>query len=147
MVDRSSHKKKQPPPFPFLSLFPPFSSAHLFTPFLGQGTNQASRHTEGERKRVENRRRIDFVPPTFPHPPLFLQGLEDAVELGRAIGEHGPTPAALRAYEKVRIPAATRVQRGSVAIAKSMAAGGKISEVEWYSENSDVLSHTPAPLV
>lgn len=89
-------------------------AAHLMTPFLGQGTNQA---------------------------------LEDAVELARCIGQHGATPAALREYERVRVPAATRVQEGSVGIAKSMASGGRISEVEWYTANPDVLSHAPEPLV
>ena len=89
-------------------------AAHLMTPFLGQGTNQA---------------------------------LEDAVELARAIAAHGPAPAALRAYEAARVPAATRVQAGSVGIAKAMAKGEPITEVAWYSDNADVLSHTPAPLV
>ena len=45
------------------------------------------------------------------------------------------------------MPAATRVQAGSVGIAKAMAKGEPITEVAWYSENADVLSHTPEPLV
>lgn len=28
--------------------------------------------------------------------------MEDALELGRAVATHGPTPAALRAFEAVR---------------------------------------------
>ena len=97
-----------------LSLSPSHPSAHLMTPFLGQGTNQA---------------------------------LEDALEFGRAVGRHGASPEALKAYEAVRIPAATRVQRGSVAIAKSMASGGKISEIAWYDEHPDVLCKEFEPLV
>jgi hypothetical protein len=63
------------------------------------------------------------------------------------LGVHGATPAALRAYEEIRIPAATRVQAGSVAIAKSMAAGDKITEVAWYTEHPDVLARAPDALV
>ena len=75
------------------------------------------------------------------------QALEDALEFGRAVGKFGPTPLALREYERGRIPAATRVQRGSVAIAKSMASGGKISEIAWYEEHPDVLCKEFEPLV
>ena len=75
------------------------------------------------------------------------QALEDALELGRAVGKLGATPQALKAYEAVRIPAATRVQRGSVAIAKSMSSGGKISEIAWYDEHPDVLCKEFEPLV
>lgn len=42
--------------------------------------------------------------------------LEDACELGRAIGEHGITPAALQAYQAVRVPAAGEVQAASVQV-------------------------------
>ena len=75
------------------------------------------------------------------------QALEDALEFGRAVGRHGASPEALKAYEAVRIPAATRVQRGSVAIAKSMASGGQISEIAWYDEHPDVLCKEFEPLV
>ncbi|KAI3424950.1 hypothetical protein D9Q98_008332 [Chlorella vulgaris] len=50
--------------------------------------------------------------------PLLTQGssqsFEDAVALGRAIGEHGPTPEALRAYEAFRQPQMEVVHRTSV---------------------------------
>eukprot|EP00884_Botryococcus_braunii_P014529 jgi/Botrbrau1/23077/Bobra.0243s0018.1 len=74
------------------------------------------------------------------------QTLEDAVELGRAIGEYGPTEAALRQYELVRVPAATRVQAGSVGIMTEVAAGARPTERDWFSANPDVLSHMPIPL-
>lgn len=75
------------------------------------------------------------------------QALEDALEFGRAVGRLGATPEALKEYERIRIPQATRVQRGSVTIAKSMASGGKISEIAWYGEHPDVLCKTFEPLV
>lgn len=68
------------------------------------------------------------------------QALEDALEFGRAVGELGATPEALREYTSRRVAHATRVQRGSVAIAQSMASGGKVSELEWYDANADVLT-------
>ncbi|KAI3426504.1 hypothetical protein D9Q98_008869 [Chlorella vulgaris] len=42
------------------------------------------------------------------------QALEDALELGRAIGCLGPTPAALAEYEQIRLPMASPVQAASV---------------------------------
>lgn len=44
------------------------------------------------------------------------QALEDALELGRAIGQHGPTAAALQAYQAVRVPMASDVQAASVEV-------------------------------
>ncbi|KAK9845839.1 hypothetical protein WJX81_003900 [Elliptochloris bilobata] len=41
------------------------------------------------------------------------QTMEDALELGRHVALHGPTEAALRAYESVRAPAAGAVQKAS----------------------------------
>jgi len=67
------------------------------------------------------------------------QALEDALEFGRAVGEFGATTEALAAYTRERVPAANRVQRGSVEIAKAMASGGKISELTWYDSHPDVL--------
>ncbi|PRW33218.1 putative plastid-lipid-associated chloroplastic isoform X2 [Chlorella sorokiniana] len=49
--------------------------------------------------------------------------LEDACELGRAIGEHGVTPDALQAYQAVRVPAAGEVQAASVQLYKDLRAG------------------------
>ncbi|GAB4822604.1 hypothetical protein N2152v2_009650 [Parachlorella kessleri] len=51
------------------------------------------------------------------------QAIEDALELGRAVLELGPTPAALRKYEQVRKPQATPVQAASVGLCKSFVAG------------------------
>ena len=76
------------------------------------------------------------------------QALEDAVELARAVASPlGATPAALRAYEAARVPLASAVQAGSVALAKEVAAGGKAGERAWYAEHPEVLGREPAPLV
>ncbi|KAL4449444.1 hypothetical protein ABPG77_007088 [Micractinium sp. CCAP 211/92] len=59
--------------------------------------------------------------------PMLSQGcsqaLEDALELGRAIGELGPTPEALAAYEAVRKPLASEVQRWSLKLLRQMQEG------------------------
>ncbi|KAK9901587.1 hypothetical protein WJX75_003519 [Coccomyxa subellipsoidea] len=55
------------------------------------------------------------------------QTMEDALELGRAIALHGPTPEALRAYETVRSAAAGEVQQASADLVKSW---GKLGE-QW----------------
>ncbi|EIE20795.1 FAD/NAD(P)-binding domain-containing protein [Coccomyxa subellipsoidea C-169] len=55
------------------------------------------------------------------------QTMEDALELGRTIALHGPTPEALRAYESVRSPAAGAVQQASVDLVKNW---GKLGE-QW----------------
>lgn len=44
------------------------------------------------------------------------QALEDALELGRAIGCLGLTPAALAEYEQIRLPMASPVQAASVQV-------------------------------
>lgn len=88
-------------------------AAHLFTPFLGQGVNQA---------------------------------LEDAVELGRSIGEYGPTEAALRHYEETRMETALKVQKASVEIGKLVSSGKPLDEVRWMREHPEVLLHRPARL-
>lgn len=75
------------------------------------------------------------------------QALEDAVELARALATHGATPAALRAYEGVRVPLASVVQAGSVQLAKDVAAGKGAGEKVWYKEHPEVLGREPAPLV
>jgi 2-polyprenyl-6-methoxyphenol hydroxylase-like FAD-dependent oxidoreductase len=82
--------------------------------------------------------------------PMLAQGmsqaLEDAVELGRAIGKHGATEEALREYERVRVPRCKKVQAASVAMMKAFAAGGKVSEQQWQLENPWCLQHKPEPL-
>ncbi|KAL4443809.1 hypothetical protein ABPG75_011546 [Micractinium tetrahymenae] len=59
--------------------------------------------------------------------PMLSQGcsqaLEDALELGRAIGQFGPTPEALAAYEAVRVPAASEVQRWSFKLLRQFQQG------------------------
>ncbi|GMH39906.1 hypothetical protein BSKO_07810 [Bryopsis sp. KO-2023] len=91
-------------------------AAHLMTPFLGQGVNQA---------------------------------LEDAVEIGRSIGELGPCVEALRQYEETRIPDATFVQAGSVGIAKKVFDPNKgqiTGETAWKKQNLGYFRRTPKPL-
>jgi 2-polyprenyl-6-methoxyphenol hydroxylase-like FAD-dependent oxidoreductase len=88
-------------------------AAHLGSPMLGQGLNQA---------------------------------LEDAVELGRAIGKYGATEEALREYERVRLPRSQRVHAASVAIMKEYAAGRKLSEQQWHLDNPWCQQYEPAPL-
>jgi 2-polyprenyl-6-methoxyphenol hydroxylase-like FAD-dependent oxidoreductase len=85
--------------------------------------------------------------------PMLSQGLsqalEDAAELGRAIGRYGATEEALRAYERVRVPRCRKVQAASVAIMKAFAAGGKVSQVtehQWHIENPWCLQHKTEPL-
>jgi 2-polyprenyl-6-methoxyphenol hydroxylase-like FAD-dependent oxidoreductase len=75
------------------------------------------------------------------------QALEDAVALARALGEHGATETALRAYEAFRIPQASAVQAGSVGLAKAVAGGGRATEREWYGAHPEVLARSPEPLV
>lgn len=75
------------------------------------------------------------------------QALEDALEFGRAVGEHGATPEALRAYTAARVAHATRVQGGSVSIAKAMTEKKPITELSWYDANDDVLKKSFVPLV
>jgi 2-polyprenyl-6-methoxyphenol hydroxylase-like FAD-dependent oxidoreductase len=88
-------------------------AAHLSTPMLGQGLNQA---------------------------------LEDAAELGRAIGKYGATENALREYERVRLPRSQRVQAASVAMMKSFVSGGEADEQKWHFENPWCQQHKSEPL-
>ncbi|GMH38809.1 hypothetical protein BSKO_06707 [Bryopsis sp. KO-2023] len=74
------------------------------------------------------------------------QTLEDSVEIGRSIGELGPTEEALRQYESIRIEPATYVQAGSVAIGKSVFSGNGNYEIKWMKEHSEYLLKRPQKL-
>ncbi|KAL4436596.1 hypothetical protein ABPG75_003735 [Micractinium tetrahymenae] len=51
------------------------------------------------------------------------QAIEDGLELGRAVGQHGFSPDALAAYQEVRLPAASEVQRWSVQLCRQCTSG------------------------
>ncbi|CAL8467996.1 g7534 [Coccomyxa elongata] len=65
------------------------------------------------------------------------QTMEDALELGRALALHGPTPEALRAYETVRSPAAGEVQKASADLVKNW---GKLGE-QWVLAEQRASEH------
>ena len=76
------------------------------------------------------------------------QTLEDAAELGRAIGKYGATEEALREYERVRLPRSQKVQAASVAILKAVRDGQLgSSEGQWHEENMWCMQHKTEPLV
>jgi 2-polyprenyl-6-methoxyphenol hydroxylase-like FAD-dependent oxidoreductase len=84
--------------------------------------------------------------------PMLGQGvnqtLEDAAELGRAIGKYGATEEALREYERVRLPRSQKVQAASVAMLKAVRdGGGGMSEAQWHKDNMWCLQHKLEPLV
>lgn len=83
--------------------------------------------------------------------PILAQGtnqtMEDAVELGRAIGRYGPTEQALREYEAVRLERAQIVQSASVEMSKNMSAGRPISEQSWHEEHPYIITYRPEPLL
>jgi 2-polyprenyl-6-methoxyphenol hydroxylase-like FAD-dependent oxidoreductase len=82
--------------------------------------------------------------------PMLGQGLnqtlEDAAELGRAIGKYGATEEALREYERVRLPRSKKVQTASVAMMKGFAAGRGAPERQWHLDNAWCQQHKPEPL-
>lgn len=75
------------------------------------------------------------------------QAMEDALELGRAVGTHGPTPEALAAYQKVRLPLSGAVQEASLQLFKDFKSGnvGK-NEIEVNTERG-FTSRTFEPLM
>ncbi|KAL4425131.1 hypothetical protein ABPG77_008236 [Micractinium sp. CCAP 211/92] len=75
------------------------------------------------------------------------QAIEDALELGRAVGVHGPTPEALAAYQKVRLPLSGEVQEASVQLFKDFQSGNATkNEIEINTERG-FTSRTFEPLV
>jgi 2-polyprenyl-6-methoxyphenol hydroxylase-like FAD-dependent oxidoreductase len=83
--------------------------------------------------------------------PMLGQGLnqtlEDAAELGRAIGKYGATEEALREYERVRLPRSIKVQAASVAMTKAARRGERFSEDQWHEDNLWCIQHKPEPLL
>ncbi|KAL4459092.1 hypothetical protein ABPG75_013957 [Micractinium tetrahymenae] len=78
--------------------------------------------------KVWARGRVALLGDAARQPTQFLaqgtsQAFEDALELGRAVGEHGPTPEALAAYEAARQPGAEAVHRHSLQMFEDFQAG------------------------
>ncbi|KAL4447957.1 hypothetical protein ABPG75_005176 [Micractinium tetrahymenae] len=83
--------------------------------------------------------------------PFLAQGcsqaIEDALELGRAVGAHGPTPEALAAYQEVRLPLSGEVQEASVQLFKELRSGTMTKHEIEVNTQRGFTSRTFAPLV
>ncbi|KAI7839966.1 hypothetical protein COHA_006287 [Chlorella ohadii] len=78
--------------------------------------------------------------------PMLAQAFEDAVALGRAIGEHGATPQALKAYEAVRQPQMSVVQASSVSLFKQFKKGNPAMKEHKVAEELGIWERQFPPL-
>lgn len=82
--------------------------------------------------------------------PILSQGtaqaFEDALALGRAIGEHGATPEALRAYEAFRQPLMEPIHVESVRLFLDYRAGGAPPQEHLDNERIGAWTHDLQPL-